>query len=101
MTDRRHGGKSFLNCKNPIANTGIYSIQSDDHLSRRLVAEVQRLQQQNLFAFVRCLLLCRDDVTYDPRDDHGRVLWISSTIATIVASVGTSSGLNANAASRP
>src|SRR5215470_5440784 len=101
MSDRGHGGKTFLNREYPIADAGIYRIEGDDDVTCRLIGKVERLEEQNLLAFVSRLLLRGDDISHDASDDHGRRLCTSSTMATIVASVGTSFGLKAKAASRP
>src|SRR5262249_1002074 len=67
---------------------------------RGLILEIQWLNQQNLLPLMCVLLLSGDDVTHHASDDHNS-LSIVSTMATTDASVGTSCGLNANAASRP
>ena len=80
-------------------------IERDNNIAHRLVIEIDGLKKEDLLPFMTLLLLCRDDVSDDSSDDHlpfvTYCLSIASTIATTVASVGTSSGLKANDASRP
>lgn len=107
MSDRRHGRKAFLDRENAVANPSVDSVQSDKNVPDGLAFKIERLHEQDLLPLVTFLLLRRDDVSNNPGDNHdscalcGYSLSTLSTIATIAASVGTSSGLNANAASRP
>src|SRR5688572_3027343 len=99
MTNGCHRGKSFLNGKHSFSDTGTGSIESHDRITCRIPLEIERLDEKDLLPLVGFMLLGGNDVADDFGNNHG--INTSSTIATIVASVGTSLGLNANAASRP
>src|SRR5436189_161867 len=98
MPDRGHGGESFLNRKHAIADTGIDRIQRHKRITGGFILEVQRLDEQDFLTLMAGIFLRGDDLSDDSGENHaGRCT--SSTMATMVASVGTSVSLNANEAS--
>src|SRR5262245_43351732 len=100
MTDRRHCRKAFLNGEHTIADAGIDSVQRDDGIADGFFPDGEGLDEEDLLAFVTGFLLGGDDLSDNSGEDHD-IRCTSSTIATIVASVGTSRPLNANDASLP
>ena len=100
VADRSHRRKTFLYGQDAIADSGIDGIQRHDHIAHGLAVEIERLNQQDLLSLMGLLLPCRNDMTDDPGNDHDG-LSTASTMAMMAASVGTSFGLKAKAASRP
>ena len=39
VADGGHGGKTFLNCENPVADAGIDSVQRNDRITDGLLVE--------------------------------------------------------------
>src|SRR5688572_24681254 len=103
MSNGRHGGKTFLNRENAVAHTRTDGIERNDGIAHRLLVNREGLDEKDDLTFVAGLLLGSDDLSDDFSENHENspTRWTSSTIATIVASVGTSRPLNAKEASFP
>src|SRR6266550_937116 len=100
MTNGSHGRKTLLHSEHAITDTCIGCVDCNNGIPHGQTFQIERLDQEKLFPLVALLFPGCNHVSDDACNDHAS-LSIWSTMATTAASVGTSAGLNANAASRP
>jgi hypothetical protein len=94
--DTGHGAEAFGNQQHAVAGAGVDGVHRYYGFAAIGTIQIQRLDHEQLAAFVTRMLLRGDDLTEDTRYEH-----TESTMPTTVQSVGTSAGRNGKLASLP